>query len=143
GNGRLGRLWQSLLLSKLHPIFEHLPVENIVFENQQQYYDAISQSTKATDCRPFIEFMLEEILTTLKKRQGEPLKRESNGTVNDTARDTVNLIKANQRITIDELALKLNKSRRTVTRIIKKLQEDGVVSRIGSDKTGHWQVKDE
>ena len=38
GNGRLGRLWQSLILSKLHPIFAHLPVENIVFQNQQQYY---------------------------------------------------------------------------------------------------------
>jgi Fic family protein len=139
GNGRLGRLWQSLILSKLHPIFEHLPVENIVFENQQQYYDAISRSTKATDCRPFIEFMLEEILTTLKKRQGEALNRKSADTVNDT----VKLIEADQRITIDELALKLNKSRRTITRIIKKLQEDGVVSRIGSDKTGYWQVKDE
>jgi Fic family protein len=141
GNGRLGRLWQSLILSKLHPIFEHLPVENIVFENQQQYYDAISQSTKATDCRPFIEFMLEEILTTLKKRQGEPLKPESNDTVNDTVNGTVKLIKANQRITIDELALKLNKSRRTITRIIKKLQADGIISRIGSDKTGHWEIK--
>ncbi len=143
GNGRLGRLWQSLILSKLHPIFAHLPVENIVFQNQQQYYDAISQSTKATDCCPFIEFMLEEILTTLKKRQGKPLKAESNDTANDTANDTVKLIKANQRITIDELALKLNKSRRTITRIIKKLQEDGLVSRMGSDKTGQWQVKDE
>jgi Fic family protein len=143
GNGRLGRLWQSLILSKLHPIFEHLPVENIVFQNQQQYYDAITQSTKATACRPFIEFMLEEILTTLNKRQGEPLKTESNGTANDTVNDTVILIKMNQRITIDELALKLNKSRRTITRIIKKLQEYGVISRIGSDKTGHWQAKDE
>ena len=143
GNGRLGRLWQSLILSKLHPIFAHLPVENIVFQNQRQYYNAISQSTKATDCCPFIEFMLEEILTTLKKRQGKPLKAESNDTANDTANDTVKLIKANQRITIDELALKLNKSRRTITRIIKKLQEDGLVSRMGSDKTGQWQVKDE
>ena len=137
GNGRLGRLWQSLILSKLHPIFEHLPVENIVFENQQQYYDAISRSTKATDCRPFIEFMLEEILTTLKKRQGEALNRKSADTVNDT----VKLIEADQRITIDELALKLNKSRRTITRIIKNLQEDGTISRIGSDKTGHWEIK--
>lgn len=141
GNGRLGRLWQSLILSKLHPIFAHLPVENIVFQNQQQYYDAISQSTKATDCSPFIEFMLEEVLTTLKKRQGEPLTTKDIGTVNGTANGTVKLIKANKRITIDELALKLNKSRRTITRIIKKLQADGVVSRIGSDKTGYWEIK--
>ena len=84
-----------------------------------------------------------EILTTLKKRRGGPLKTEGIGIVNVTVNDTVKLIEADQRITIDELALKLNKSRRTITRIIKKMQEYGVVSRIGSDKTGYWQVKDE
>jgi Fic family protein len=135
GNGRIGRLWQSLILSRLHPIFAHLPVENIVFQNQQQYYEAIRQSTPATDSGFFIEFMLDEILFTLRKRQGEPL-------VNDTVNDTVNLIKANPKITLDELALKLNKSRRTITRIIKKLQDEGMISRIGSDKAGYWQVKD-
>jgi len=140
GNGRMGRLWQSLILSKLHPVFEHLPVENIVFKNQQQYYEAINRSTNATDCGFFIEFMLEEILVTLKKRQGKQVDSTALGTVNDTVNDTVNVIKANPEITIDTLALKLNKSRRTITRIIKKLQEDGIVFRVGSDKTGYWQV---
>jgi Fic family protein len=143
GNGRLGRLWQSLVLRELHPLFEHLPVENIVFQNQQQYYHAISQSTNATDCGSFVEFMLEEILTTLKKRQGKPFIREIVGTVNGTVNDTVKLIKGNPKITLDDLALKLNKSRRTVTRIIKKLQDEGVIIRIGADKSGYWQVKDE
>ena len=142
GNGRLGRLWQSLILSKLHPLFEYLPVENIVFQNQQRYYEAINQSTNATDCILFIEFMLEEILITLKNRQGKPLEVEVDGTVSGTASDTVNLIKANPKITIDELTLKLSKSRRTVTRTIKKLQDEGVISRIGSDKTGYWRVND-
>ena len=143
GNGRLGRLWQSLILSKQHPIFEHLPVENMVFQNQQQYYEAISKSTKATDCGFFIEFMLNEILATLQKRTDKPLKKDMHGTVNDTVNGIVNLIKANPKITLDDLALKLNKSRRTITRGIKKLQEEGIVFRIGSDKTGYWQVKDE
>jgi Fic family protein len=142
GNGRLGRLWQSLILSKLHPLFEYLPVENIVFQNQQRYYEAINQSTNATDCILFIEFMLEEILITLKNRQGKPLEIEVDGTVSGTASDTVNLIKANPKITIDELTLKLSKSRRTMTRTIKKLQDEGIISRIGSDKTGCWRVND-
>lgn len=47
GNGRMGRLWQSLILSKLHPVFEHLPVENRVYANQQQYYDAIDMFSKS------------------------------------------------------------------------------------------------
>ncbi len=138
GNGRLGRLWQSLILSRLHPIFEYLPVENMVFQNQQKYYDVIAQSTKAADCGIFIEFMLNEILSTLKKRQGEPLIKDKRDTVNGI----VNLIKAEPKITLDELAQRSNKSRRTITRIIKKLQDEGVISRIGSDKAGCWKVKD-
>ena len=65
GNGRTGRLWQSLILSKLHPLFAHLPVDNMVFSNQQAYYDAITASTKAGESIPFIEFMLGEILDAL------------------------------------------------------------------------------
>ena len=57
GNGRTGRLWQSLILGKLHPLFEHLPVENMVYSNQQQYYDAITASSKAGQSGPFIDFI--------------------------------------------------------------------------------------
>ena len=142
GNGRLGRLWQSIILSKLHPIFEYLPVENMVFQNLQKYYDVIAQSTKAADCVIFIEFMLNEILSTLKKRQGYSLKKDNGGTANDTVSGIVNLIKRDPKITLDELALRLNKSRRTITRYIKKLQDEGIISRTGSDKTGYWKVKD-
>ena len=45
GNGRTGRLWQSLILGRLNPLFEHLPVENMVYANQQEYYNAIAAST--------------------------------------------------------------------------------------------------
>ena len=71
GNGRMGRLWQSLILGKLNPVFEHLPIENMVYSNQQKYYEAISKSTKAAESGPFIDFMLEKILKTLKAHQGE------------------------------------------------------------------------
>ena len=66
GNGRTGRLWQSLILGKLHPLFEHLPVENMVYNNQQQYYDAITASSNAGQSGPFIDFMLNEIFKTLR-----------------------------------------------------------------------------
>jgi len=65
----------------------------------------------------------------------------NNDTVKGTANDTVNLIKKYPKITLDELSQKLKKSRRTITRLIKKLQEDQIISRIGSDKTGYWEVK--
>ena len=70
GNGRTGRLWQSLILGRLNPLFAHLPVENMVYSNQEAYYDAISASTAKADSGPFIDFMLGEILKTLKAHQG-------------------------------------------------------------------------
>lgn len=69
GNGRVGRLWQSLILGKLHPIFEHIPVENRMFANQQAYYNAINQSSNAVNSGIFIDFMLQEIYKTLKVKQ--------------------------------------------------------------------------
>ena len=108
---------------------------------QQFYYKAINDSTQNTDSGIFIEFMLHEILVTLKKRQGKLLN--NNDTVKGTAKDTVNLIKKYPKITLDELSQKLKKSRRTITRLVKKLQEDKIISRIGSDKTGYWEVKND
>lgn len=69
----LSLMGQSLMLGKLHPLFEHLPVENMVYANQQQYYDAITASTNAVQSGPFIDFMPNEIFKTLKAHQGEPL----------------------------------------------------------------------
>ena len=62
GNGRMGRLWQSLILGRLHPLFEHLPVENMVYANQQAYYDAITESSRVANSCPFIDFMLNECI---------------------------------------------------------------------------------
>lgn len=58
GNGRMGRLWQSVILAKWNPLFANLPVESLVHQHQQAYYQAIAQSTEETDCAAFVEFML-------------------------------------------------------------------------------------
>lgn len=65
GNGRMGRLWQSLILAKWNPLFANLPIESLVFTHQTAYYHAISASTVQTDCAPFVEFMLGVIAETL------------------------------------------------------------------------------
>ncbi len=62
------------------------------------------------------------------------------GIVNGIVNGTVKLIKENPKITLDELAEAIGKSRRTVARQIKQLQEEGVIRRVGSDKTGYWEV---
>lgn len=65
GNGRMGRLWQSLILAKWNPLFAHFPIESLVHANQESYYQAIAQSTDETDSGIFAKFMLGMIQKTL------------------------------------------------------------------------------
>ena len=65
GNGRVGRLWHTLLLSKWNPAFAWLPVESIIHDRQQEYYDAINASNDACASTAFIEFMLAAIKASL------------------------------------------------------------------------------
>ena len=65
GNGRVGRLWHTLLLSKWNPAFDWLPVESIIHDRQQEYYDAINVSNDAGESTAFIEFMLSAIKASL------------------------------------------------------------------------------
>ncbi len=65
GNGRMGRLWQSLILSNWNPVFAHLPVESLIFERQEAYYQAIEESTRRSDSAPFLIFMSSAIRDAL------------------------------------------------------------------------------
>jgi Fic family protein len=67
GNGRIGRLWQTLILSKWNELFAWLPIETVIYENQQTYYNALATSQKAGDSESFIEFMLTAILQVLEE----------------------------------------------------------------------------
>ena len=65
GNGRMGRLWQTLILSQWNPIFVNIPVESLIYQNQQAYYDALQASTECTDAASFIEFILQMIFDAI------------------------------------------------------------------------------
>lgn len=67
GNGRMGRLWQTLILMQEYPVFEFLPLETIIKDRQEEYYEALSKSDKSGDSSPFIEFMLEVIDESLER----------------------------------------------------------------------------
>lgn len=58
GNGRMGRLWQTLILMKEYPVFEFIPFENIIHKTQSEYYHTLSQSDNSGSSTPFIEYML-------------------------------------------------------------------------------------
>ena len=61
GNGRMGRLWQSLILMQSFPVFEFIPFESIISNTQNDYYSALSESDKKGISTPFIEYMLNAI----------------------------------------------------------------------------------
>jgi len=65
GNGRMGRLWQTLILMKEYPVFEFIPFENIIHTTQNNYYHALSQSDKSGNSTPFILYMLNVINDSL------------------------------------------------------------------------------
>lgn len=146
GNGRMGRLWQSLIISRWHPAFAHLPVENMVYSNQQAYYDAIAQSTKQGECGPFIDFMLEEIHKSVLQHKGEPLDAPVNVGVNVGAnvganeRKVLDWIGRNNHITAKQLAETINISQRQVERILSSLTKKQLIIREGADKNGYWKL---
>ncbi|HEQ8344165.1 TPA: Fic family protein, partial [Streptococcus pyogenes] len=59
GNGRMGRLWQTVILANWHPIFAWIPIETLIYENQKAYYDALGKADKENSSNTFIEFMLD------------------------------------------------------------------------------------
>lgn len=65
GNGRIGRFWQTLILSSQSSIFKYLPIESVIEKNQMTYYKALEDSDKLGDSTPFVEFMLTIILEAI------------------------------------------------------------------------------
>lgn len=143
GNGRMGRLWQSLILGQLHPLFEHLPIENMVYANQQTYYDAINTSTDQGECGTFIDFMLQEIFDALSLRSQtfRPDVGVSVGAnVGVNEQKVLTRLSEDRHITAKQLAVFLSITPRQVERILKKLKEKELIRRVGSDKSGYWEI---
>ena len=79
GNGRMGRLWQMVILKEKYPIFESLPFETLISKTQNEYYQALAVSDKAGKSTAFIEYMLgiiDRSLGDLLKIHAKPLSSE-------------------------------------------------------------------
>ena len=143
GNGRIGRLWQSLILGRLNPIFEHLPVENMVYSNQQAYYTAINKSSSLADCGPFIDFMLEEILNALLDHQGKSNTEiaDEKG-LNYLQGRVLGYLRADRHITAAKIAKELGMSARQVERMLADMKAKSIIRREGANRNGSWIVID-
>lgn len=152
GNGRMGRLWQTLILSQWHPLFLSLPLESMIKDNQSLYYQALEQADEQADSTVFIQFMLSTINKTLAYAlvQNAPVSALANAPlksapVNIAGLKTLDaimlLLQDNPQLTRQQLADVIGKDLRTIGRAISKLQQANQLKRLGSDKTGYWQVQ--
>ena len=143
GNGRIGRLWQSLILGRLNPIFEHLPVENMVYSNQQAYYNAINKSSYLADSGPFIDFMLEEILNALIDHQGKSnIDIADEKGLNYQQARVLGYLRADRHITAAKIAKDLDMSARQIERMLADLKAKGIIRREGANRNGYWIIVD-
>ena len=147
GNGRMGRYWQTMLLSRWKGIFAWLPVETIVKEHQQEYYNAIAKSDAAGESTVFVEFMLQCLLEAMDNydEQDEDTStgvadKVADKVANKSAQKVLMLLYENGNLTRDELAERVGLSLGGIKKIINQLREDGLIERVGSNKTGYWKV---
>ena len=130
GNGRLGRLWQSLILTKLHPLFQHLPIETMVHDRQMEYYQAINASSAKNDCGIFVDFMLKEILNAL--------KQHTEGEVVESDNPLLDFILKHPGCRSNQIAEALNIPLRTLQRELSRLKAAGQIEFRGAPKNGGY-----
>lgn len=134
GNGRTGRLWHTLLLSKWRPVFAWIPIESSIRQNQAAYYDALAKSEATGSSEPFVAFMLEAIRDSIRPFVSQPSERER-------AKERVlEFFEEHPTSNVSQLAEQLGCSKRSAERIIAELKASGLLERRGSSRAGCWIV---
>lgn len=129
GNGRMGRLWHTLLLSKWNPIFAWLPIESIIHDNQSEYYNAINVSNNNGNSTVFIEFMLSVIKQALQESINDKPKNISSKS--DLRWNKINdYLETHEYILNSDVQKLLGVSSATATRILVGFMKDGKLNRI-------------
>ncbi len=138
GNGRMGRLWQTLILMQQYPVFEYLPIESLIKENQAEYYKVLSQSDKLGSSTPFIEFMLGIILQSL-----ENLLKIQNRTLTTETRIELykDIIGSNEFSRKDYLQNFKEISQATASRDLKWAVEQNILTKTGDKRLTKYLYK--
>ncbi|MEG9474965.1 Fic family protein [Mannheimia indoligenes] len=145
GNGRIGRLWQSLILSQWDSLFEWLPIETIVYQHQQRYYQALNSSNIKNDSTDFIEFMLEAILTTLNAYSINKMSDKMSDKISDKEQLIFQRIKSylseNAMITNQKAVQLLELSPATARRYLAKFVKLGLLTAQGENKNRIYYIE--
>ncbi|WP_133586269.1 Fic family protein [Sphingobacterium yanglingense] len=130
GNGRMGRLWQTLILMKDFPIFEFLSFETLIAKNQDQYYEALSKSDNEGKSTKFIEFMLSIINQSLDQLIETAVKKPDR-----TDRLAFFLAHTNTSFTRKDYLKKFTDlSSATASRDLKNGVDQGLIEKVGDKK---------
>jgi Fic family protein len=133
GNGRIGRLWQTLILSRWNPLLAWLPIEEVIRSRQQAYYESLGQADQQGDLQPFVTYQLEAIHEALRAENGSEMRSEIDAVI---LRD----LAAEPTLSARRLAERLQLSQRAVEKHLAALQKRGRLLRHGSPRAGAWQV---
>lgn len=139
GNGRIGRLWHTLLLTQWKPMFAWLPVESIIHDRQDEYYRAINRSNNEAESTVFIEFMLsamkEALMEAVQVRNMENMSREDQRWY-----QIKRFLKKNGTITNANVREMFRVSSSTANRILAKMTDDGKIQKIRIGKSWGYIV---
>ena len=143
GNGRIGRLWHTLLLSKWNPIFAWLPVESMIHDRQEKYYRAFNAANNAADSTVFITFMLEAVRDTMLEvitADGSVTKSKSDKAA---AREklVMDYLEQNNAITNSDVQELLHVSTATANRILNSMVEKGMIVRFRNGKSWAYRMR--
>ena len=138
GNGRMGRLWQTIILMQENPVFEYLPIELEIQNKQEEYYSVLSISDKEGLCTKFLEYMLDVIKISL-----ESLIAEQSKTLNDEERlryfqEHTELKEFTRK---DYMNMFKTISSATATRDLKKGVDQGILMKIGENRLSKYKFK--
>lgn len=139
GNGRVGRMWHTLILAKWKKFFLWLPIETLIHEQQEEYYAVINAANTDGESTVFVKFMLEIIKMALEELIQNV--NEDDKSNNSSVRDKLlELLKANNKISAKSAAAKLDLSERQTQRLLKIMKDEGKIERVGSNRNGSWIV---
>ena len=141
GNGRIGRLWHTLLLTQWKPMFAWLPIESIIHDRQEEYYNAINQSNYDGESTAFIEFMLSAIKASLMDAINM-IDAMSDGTMDkDTLRrmQIKKYLESHEFIMNADVRMICDVSAATANRVLAGLVDDGKLIKYRESK--HWAYR--
>ena len=137
GNGRMGRLWQTIILMKYNPVFEFLPIEVEVKKSQEDYYRVLSESDKSGKSTPFVEYMLNKISSSLSK-----LIQKQRSSFSDIERIEYFVENYNGNVFVRKDYMNMFKSisSATATRDLRKGTERSFFRKEGNDRITTYQI---